>query len=189
MKKRASEYFLRDADCHSHRCVSSVPEFNLANWNSLWNLTIFLKKVFLWSFSDENAESCHIGILYDILRLSHEVRVERDHKLLVHNILFMQIRVVWVPTLPGDRLCKPGMGGASYRFPLGWELRWASKPLLRELAALRLIGTLSVTGFCREHTALSAHSLSSGRLHNLSQGGKVSHSPWTDSLACREKLR
>ena len=64
-----------------------------------------------------------------------------------------------------------------------------SKPLLRELAALRLIGTPGVTGFWREHTALSAHSLSSGRLHNLSQGGKVSRSPWTDSLPCREKLK
>ncbi len=24
---------------------------------------------------------------------------------------------VWEPTLPGERLCKPGMGGASSRFP------------------------------------------------------------------------
>ena len=52
---------------------------------------IFLKD-FLWSFSNENAESCHLGILYGIIRLPHEVRVEHDHELQVHNILFIQIR-------------------------------------------------------------------------------------------------
>ena len=42
-----------------------------------------------------------------------------------------------------------------------------SKPLLRESAVLRLIGASGVTGFWRGHTALSAHRLSAGRLHNL----------------------
>ena len=118
MKKRASEHFLRDADCHSHRCVSSVPEFNLANWNSLWNLTIFLKcfsVIIFW-------QKCQEMLYY------------------LHKSGFG-----WEPTLPGDRLCKPGMGGASSRFPLGWELREASGQRILSAKASRIcLSLLSV---------------------------------------------
>ena len=37
--------------------------------------------------------------------------------------LFVKSEVVWKPTLPDGRLCEPGLGGASSRFPLGLELR------------------------------------------------------------------
>ena len=80
---------------------------------------IFLKKVFLWLFSDENVESCHIGILYDILRLPHEVRVERDHKLQVHNILFIQIRVCVGAYAAGRKVMWAGDGWGFLQISIG----------------------------------------------------------------------
>ena len=59
--------------------------------------------------------------------------------------LFVKAGDGWEPTLPGERLCKPGMGGASFRFPLGWELRWASKqPILSATASRIDLSLLSV---------------------------------------------
>ena len=76
-------------------------------------------KVFLWLFSDENVESCHIGILYDILRLPHEVRVERDHKLQVHNILFIQIRVCVGAYAAGRKVMWAGDGWGFLQISIG----------------------------------------------------------------------
>ena len=120
---------------------------------------IFLKKVFLWLFSDENVESCHIGILYDILRLPHEVRVERDHKLQVHNILFIQIRVCVGAYAAGRKVMWAGDGWGFLQISIG----------LRTPMSLKAANSLSngfenwlesplhgVDGFFREHTTLPA---------------------------------
>ncbi len=57
-------------------------------------------------------------VAYDGMRVNENIAfivfiLFSDCKLLVKS------GFVWEPTLPGERLCKPGMGGASFRFPLG----------------------------------------------------------------------